>query len=464
MKWTFYGGVREVTGSKHILEVGREKVLFDCGMFQGKRSESVEKNSHLPFNAISLRSVVLSHAHIDHCGILPVLVQQGFRGPIYATSATCDVASHMLMDSAKIQTADAKFINKKHKKRGLPPIKILYGIKQAEKTITLLRKREYGKEFDAAPGVQVRFLDAGHILGSAVCEIKATENSSTVKIGYAVDLGRKNLPILRDPQHMEGLDYLVIESTYGNRLHDKIENASAQLTQIINNAYRNSGKIIIPAFALERTQEIIYILNELWNKRNIPAMHVYVDSPLASKVTEVFRRHSDCFDTEAKLTLQKDSDLFGYQHLTFIRDVRESKKLNNSSEPCIIIAASGMCEGGRVVHHLRNNIQNPSVTILIVGFAAKHTLARKIVEQQPVVRIFGDEHRLRAKVVVLDAFSAHADRNDLINYAKHTSLTLKGAFIVHGEEDQSESLADALTNEDIPGVRVPAIGESIDLT
>ncbi len=463
MNWTFHGGVREVTGSKHILEVGRERVLFDCGMFQGRRAESTRRNMHLPFEANSVRSVVLSHAHIDHSGILPVLVRDRFRGPIYATPATCDVTAHMLADSAKIQVADAKYVTKKHKKHGLPQVRPLYGMRQAERTIDLMRDRPYGEEFEVAPGVRVRFLDAGHILGSAVTVVEASEDGRTVRIGYAVDLGRKNLPILRDPQPMEGLDFLVIESTYGSRLHDNIQNAAKQLADVINRTYRRGGKVIIPAFALERTQEIVYILNNLWNEGSIPSLPVYVDSPLAKNVTEVFRRHPECFDPEARLRLREDSDLFGYRQLTYVRDVRESKKLNHSTRPCIIIASSGMCEGGRIVHHLRNHMQDPATSIVFVGFTADHTLGRKIVERHPVVRIFGDEKPLRAEVVVLDAFSAHADRRDLIAYAKGSGTTLKGVFVVHGEEEQSLSLAEALGNEGIPGVSVPHAGETVEL-
>ena len=463
MKLTFYGGVREVTGSKHILEVGRERVLLDCGMFQGRRAEARERNSRLPFNAKLIRSVILSHAHIDHSGILPVLVRNGFDGPIYATPATCDVAGHMLADSAKIQVADAKYVSRKHRKRGLPPVRALYSPRQADKALSLFRGKPYGKEFDAGPGVKVRFLDAGHILGSALPVIEARENGRTRRIGYAVDLGRKNLPILRDPERMEGIDYLIIESTYGNRLHDRIENAAKQLAALINQTYQHGGKVIIPAFALERTQEVVYILNRLWNEGEIPSLPVYVDSPLATRVTQVFRRHPECFDAEARLQLREDSDLFDYRQLTFVRDVRQSKKLNNSRKPCIIIAASGMCENGRVLHHLRHNIGDPDTTVVFVGFTARHTLGRKIAERQPVVRIYGEEKELRARVEVLDAFSAHADRNDLIEYAGHVAGTLKGVFIVHGEEEQSLSLAEALKGEGVPGVKVPHVGETVEL-
>lgn len=463
MKLTFHGAVREVTGSKHILEVGRERVLLDCGMFQGRRSEAREKNSHLPFNAKTIRSVILSHAHIDHSGILPVLVKKGYHGPIYATPATCDVAAHMLEDSAKIQVADAKYINRKHKKWGKPPVKILYSPKMTEKTLQLFRGRPYGQEFDAAPGVKVKFLDGGHILGSALPVIEAVENGRTVRIGYAVDLGRKNLPILRDPEYMGGIDYLIIESTYGNRMHEPIQNAGKQLAEVINRTYRRGGKVLIPAFALERTQEIVYILNDLWNEGDIPSLPVYVDSPLATKVTAVFRRHPECFDAEARLRLREDSDLFGYKQLTFIRDVRQSKKLNNSTKPCIIIAASGMCESGRIIHHLRHNISDPNTTIVMVGFAARHTLSRRIVERQPEVRIWGEMKPLRAEVVVLDAFSAHADSRDLMDYVRHAAPTLKGVFIVHGEEEQSLALAQSLSGEGIPGVKVPHVNETVEL-
>lgn len=463
MRLTFFGGTREVTGSKHILEVGGEKVLLDCGMFQGRRAEARERNSKLPFEPKSLRSVMLSHAHIDHCGVLPVLARGRYRGPIYATPATTDVAEHMLLDSAKIQGYDAKYLNRKHKKWGLPPVKPLYDVRHVERTVSLFRGKDYGEEFDAAPGVRVRFLDAGHILGSGLPVIEAREDGRTVRIGYAVDLGRKNLPILRDPEPMEGLDYLVIESTYGNRLHEDIRNATEKLARVVNETYKRSGKVLIPAFALERTQELVYILNNLWNEGLIPSLPVYVDSPLATEVTKVFRRHPECFDAEARLLLQEDRDLFGYRQLTYIKDARRSKKLNKSAEPCIVIASSGMCESGRIVHHLRHHIGDPNTTIVMVGFTAEHTLGRRIVERRPSVRIFGEDRPLRAEVVVFDAFSAHADRNDLIEYAKGTASSLKGAFVVHGEEEQSLALAGALSELGIPEVTVPHIGESAEL-
>jgi metallo-beta-lactamase family protein len=422
-----------------------------------------ERNSKLPFDPKSLRSVILSHAHIDHCGILPVLARGRYRGPIYATPATADVAEHMLLDSAKIQGYDAKYLNRKHKKWGLPPVKPLYNSVHVDKTLRLFRGKDYGEEFDAAPGVRARFLDAGHILGSGLPVIEARENGRTLRIGYAVDLGRKNLPILRDPEPMEGLDYLVIESTYGDRLHEDIQNATAKLARVVNETYKRSGKVLIPAFALERTQEIVYILNNLWNEGLIPSLPVYVDSPLATEVTKVFRRHPECFDAEARLLLREDSDLFGYRQLRYVRDARQSKKLNKSTEPCIIIASSGMCESGRIVHHLRHHMGNPNTTIVMVGFTAEHTLGRKIVERQPTVRIFGRETALRAQVVVFDAFSAHADRNDLIEYAKGTATSLKGAFVVHGEEGQSLALVEALSELGIPEVVAPHIGESAEL-
>jgi len=462
MNWTFYGGVREVTGSKHILQVGKERILFDCGMFQGRRAESTIRNSRLPFSATSIGSVILSHAHIDHSGVLPVLVRSGFHGPIYATPATCDVVECMLKDTAKIQMADAKFVSKINARIGQPEVRPLYTEKHVQKTLFLLRSKRYEEEFDAAPGIRVRFLDAGHILGSAVSVIEASEQGRTVLIGYAVDLGRKNLPILRDPQPMEGLDYLIIESTYGDRLHDEIQNAAGQLAEVINRTYNRSGKIIIPSFALERTQEIIYILNELRDAGAIPDVRIYVDSPLATDVTNVFRRHPECFDAQAIQRLREDGDLFGYRRVSYLRSVQESKRLNHSTEPCIIIASSGMCESGRVLHHLRNHIQDPATTIIIVGFTAKDTLGRKIAERQPTVRIFGEEHPLRAEVVVFDAFSAHADRRDLIAYAKRTSSTLKGVFVVHGEEEQSLSLANALIAEGISQTEVPQAGETVE--
>jgi metallo-beta-lactamase family protein len=435
MKIEFYGATKEVTGSKFIIESNGARILIEFGLFQGRRKEAEKKNKKIPFNIDKIDFMILSHAHIDHSGNIPNLVKQGFKSDIYTTPATIDLLKYMLMDSAHIHEKDTEYINKNKKKRGEELIEPLYTLDDAEEALTHFKPLYYHTEH--SNGISFELLDAGHILGSAEVLIKA-ENK---RILFTGDLGRNDLPIIRDPEVPEKVDILITESTYGNRLHRDIELAKKDLENIIKKAIEKRGKIIVPSFAVERAQEIIYAVNSLIINGRIPKIPIYVDSPLTVDVTGVFMRHSEYFDEEA-YKLLKENHIFNYGKINYIKDVEQSKALNHKEEPMIIISASGMCEHGRILHHLKNNIEDERNTILIVGFQAKNTLGRKLVEGEEEVNIFGEPYKRRAEVKVLSEFSAHADRNDLIDFAK--KVDPDRIFLVHGEEEQIESLQDAL--------------------
>lgn len=458
----FLGGTRTVTGSMHMIEFGRSRLLIDCGLFQGRRDESFERNSRFPFDPRELRAMILSHAHIDHSGNIPSLAKGGFRGRIYATEATRDLCEEMLPDSGHIQEEDVKFVNKLRREKRLPPRSPLYTRRDAEASLRLFRGYRYHVPVEVADGVSVTFYDAGHVLGSATPLVEMRENGASIRLAYAVDLGRKHVPILRDPETPPDVDYLIVESTYGGRTHASIEEAAETLARTVRATVERGGKIIVPSFALERTQEVVYFLSMLIKQNRIPEIPVYVDSPLAVDITEVFRRHEECYDEEMLRRIRANDDPFGTKRIKYVTDVVDSKKLNGDPRPMIIISASGMCEAGRILHHLRNNIGNPANTILIVGYAAKNTLGRRIVEREPTVRIFGEQHALKAEVVVMNAFSAHADQGDLINYITPLKDRLKKVFVVHGEEDQSEKLSALLAERGFP-VHVPFPEEEFEL-
>ncbi|MBD3287758.1 MBL fold metallo-hydrolase [candidate division KSB1 bacterium] len=463
MKISFLGGVRTVTGSMHLVETGHRKILLDCGMFQGRRKEAEIKNRNLPFDAQRIDAMILSHAHIDHSGNIPNLVKNGYSGPIYTTHATTDICNYMLRDSGHIQEKDVKFVNKRRRSRGEPPKEPIYTKEDAEQALDNFQGKDYRKTFEITDNANAIFYDAGHILGSALTKLAIKENGRLINLGYILDLGRNNMPIIRNPDIIHDLDYIIIESTYGGRLHDNIKDAEKRLGEVIRRTVDRGGKVIIPSFALERAQEIVYSLNNLWNQHKLPRIPVYVDSPLAVNVTKVFKQHKECFDEKTSDILEYDDDPFGFDKLIYVQNVEESKKINTMKEPCIIISASGMCENGRILHHLRNNIEDPKNTIIIVGFMAQSTLGRKLVEKWDVVRIFGDEHKLRAEVVVMNAFSAHADRNDLVNYVTHANDKLQGVFLVHGEESQTFELAKSLKEKGIANVRAPEPGETVEV-
>ncbi len=463
MELEFQGADRTVTGSMHVVRVGNRRILLDCGLFQGHRDEARKINSEFPFDVDSIDAVVLSHAHIDHTGNLPGFVRQGYRGPVFCTRATTDLLSVMLRDSAFIQERDAEFINKRHRRKWLPPVTPLYTRDDVEETLPLLHGFDYGTSFDVTDGITCRFEDAGHILGSASLMLTLRENGTTRNLAFTGDLGRTGLPILRDPIFIgDEADLLITESTYGGRFHAPVAEMQGQLLDPILRAADRRGKIIIPGFAVGRTQEIVYMLHNLSTEGKIPYLPVFVDSPLSVNVTDVFRKHPECFDKETLEILHSASnnDPFGFDRLTYIRDVEHSKELNDRPGPFIVIAASGMCDNGRIVHHLANSIEDPRNMVIIAGYQAENTLGKKLVLKQPVVNIFGEPHELKAEVVVLNSFSGHADRNDLLGYiGKFDKKKLKKIFIVHGDPDQSEKLAGGLQNLGFGDIHVPSRGD-----
>lgn len=443
MEITFAGAAREVTGSCHLLHVNGYTVALDCGMFQGRRSESDEKNRKLPVPIAELDSVVLSHAHIDHSGRLPFLIAQGYSKTIWSTAATRDLCAVMLADSAHIQEKDAEFLAKREKDFVEP----LYGMRHAVRTMELMVGVPYNKPFDVVPGVQGTYVDAGHILGSASVVLDCTENGVTKRLVFSGDIGRSGLAIIRDPVSPPAADAVIMESTYGNRDHESVDGARAHLAEVIRNTAARGGRVLIPAFAVGRTQELLYSLNSLLREGAIPSIPVYVDSPLAIDTTTVFEMHPETFDQSEDM-VRKVKELFEFPLLHFTRDVEESKAINSAKGPMIVIAASGMVEAGRILHHLANGAADPRNTILIVGFQAEHTLGRRIVEKQPVLKIFGDEVPLRAQVEVINGYSAHADRGELtawINKVKATSPKLGPIWLVHGEPEVQDEFKTALT-------------------
>ncbi len=457
MKITFYGAAGEVTGSKHLLEVGSSKVLLDCGMFQGKFSEAEEKNRQFAFAPQEIDAVVLSHAHLDHCGSLPLLYKQGFRGKIFATPATRQVAELIMLDSAKIQQQDRSFYAELE---GREPLEPLYSEVDVKNVLHLFVDIPYHQSFAVAAGVRGYFRDAGHILGSAVVELTLSGQERSLKLGFTGDLGRPNMPIIRDPEVMEDLDVLISESTYGGSVHEGLSEAKRILKKYVKEAFARRGKMIVPSFALERTQELVYLLHEMIDNKEIPRFPIYVDSPLAVDITEVFRRNAEYFDQETFATFGKSDDPFGFRNLKYIHSISQSKALNKKKGPMMIIASAGMCEGGRVKHHLRHSVDNRNNMIFIVGYMARGTLGREIVEQKPEIEIFGEKHKLRAQVIVLNSLSAHADSVDLVNYISAVGDSLKRIFLVHGEDEQAQALKEKLQSQNKGyQIDIPQMGE-----
>ncbi len=470
MKLTFWGAAQTVTGSMHELRANGSRVLMDCGLYQGRRQESFERNSHLPFSAERIDAVLLSHAHIDHSGNLPTLTKNGYRGPIYTTPATADLCVAMLADSAFLQQKDAEFVNKRlSRRRRIDPesgdgaVEPLYSMEDAEAVMPLFRPTPLHTETEVAPGIHYRTIDAGHMLGSTSMTLTLTENGRTRRLAFSGDVGRPGLPIVRDPEPPPAADYLILESTYGDRLHKDLGDVQSKLADIVNRTCARGGRIIVPAFAVGRTQQLVLLLHELIEAGRVPSIPMFVDSPLAVNVTEVFRKHSEHFDAETREFLDRGEDPFGFRRLRYIRDVAESKALNDLRGPFLVISASGMCEAGRILHHLRNNIADPRNTVLITGFQGENTLGRKIVDKMPEVPIFGEPVRLRAEVAKLNELSGHADQRELIAWMRPLVPTLKKVFLVHGEPSQSRALKAAI--EQIHGVEavIPSRGESFAL-
>ena len=442
MEITFIGAAREVTGSCHLLHVNGHTVALDCGMFQGKRQESAEKNRTLPVPIADLDAVVLSHAHIDHSGRLPYLVAEGYSKTIWATSATRDLSAIMLADSAHIQEKDAEFLAKR-KKEFIEP---LYGLRHAVRTMDLMVGVPYSKPFDVVPGVRATYVDAGHILGSASVILDCTEDGKTKRLVFSGDIGRSGLAIIRDPVPPEGADALIMESTYGNRDHESVEGARAKLAQVVRETAARGGRVLIPAFAVGRTQEMIYALHGLVKEGAIPSIPIYVDSPLAIDTTTVFEMHPDSFDKSEDM-VAKAQELFRFDLLSYTRDVEESKALGRARGPMVIIAAAGMMENGRILHHLAQGASDPRNTILVVGFQAEHTLGRRVVERRPEIRIFGEDVPLRARVEIINGYSAHADRTEMATWlgrVKEKSPRLGPIWLVHGEPVVQDEFRTAL--------------------
>ncbi len=464
MKITFHGAARTTTGSKHLLEVNGSKILLDCGLFQGRRQQSIQINEHFPFDPASIDVAVLSHAHIDHSGNLPRLCKLGFRGNIISTFATRDLCQLMLADSAKVQAADIAFLNKKRERQNLPELVPLYNAREAEQCLRQFVTVNYRRPMPIAPGITVTFYDAGHILGSAQVVLDIEEGGRRSRLLFSGDVGRGHNDLLRNPEPVDGVDYMLMESTYGAREHDLPEAASDKLCSIVRTAIERGGKILIPSFAVERTQQVIYRLHHLIKDGCIPPIPTYVDSPLAVNATEVFRLHPECFNDEVYEFLFQRADPFGFESLNYIRDTARSMDLNTVTGPCIIISASGMCEAGRIVHHLRNNISDSRTTILFVGYCAQNTLGARIRAGDKTVNIFGESLRVNARIEAIDSFSGHADHSELLDYYRATGGSKKKVWLVHGEPDQSDPLRHELRTL-FPGTDfiVPTAGETAEI-
>jgi metallo-beta-lactamase family protein len=462
-KITFWGAARTVTGSMHLVEANGKRILLDCGLFQGKRAEARKRNSQFLFKPGDIDAVVLSHAHIDHCGNLPNLVRQGFSGPIYCTPATRDLTAVMLADSAKIQEEDAAHLNKKHR-TGEAPIEPLYTREDAHRTARFCLGVPYERAQEVVSGVQARFVEAGHLIGSAMVSLTIDGGGRERTVMFTGDLGRRNLPILRDPGAVPPADLLISESTYGGQRHDPVELLAESLGQVVRRTAERGGKVLIPAFSLGRTQTVVYFLHQLMQSGQLANLPIFVDSPLAANATEVFRLHPECFDEETVKLLEEDPDVFGERRVTYTRSSDESKKLNTRQEPCIIIAASGMCEAGRILHHLKHNIEDPRTTVLIIGYQAPETVGRRLVERRPEVRLLDRVCQLRAEVVVMNGFSCHADQGDFDAFLGPLAGQVKSVCLVHGELDRSQALSKRLTEQGFRDVVIPDRGESVELT
>jgi len=455
----FLGGARTVTGSSHLIMTDSSQVLLDAGLFHGHRDQFYQVNTTFQFNPHKINTLIISHAHIDHCGNLPSLIKKGIHCKIYATAATKDLCRLMLEDSGKIQEEDVRYVNKINKSLGLPLRKPLYTRKEASKAAKKIHPISYNQRLCVTKDIFVTLYDAGHILGSAIIVADIKEGQRSLRLGYAVDLGRKGLPMLNDPSLLKGLDYLVLESTYGGRFHAPIDEAKTRLKEVINATVERKGKILIPSFTLERTQEIIYFLDQLLREKAIPAIPIYVDSPLATDITDAFQCHLDYMDNETQQAINQGDNPFEFLNLKYIRDQEDSKALNNDKRPMIIIAGSGMCEAGRILHHLKNNIEDSRNTILVVGYMAQDTLGKRIVDKVPFVKIFGVEYELNAQVSVINAFSGHADKNELIDFVM-VCLPIKRIFLVHGDIDQSQALLEALSQKGL-NAYIPSKDEEV---
>jgi metallo-beta-lactamase family protein len=459
MTVTFWGAARTVTGSMHRVDACGQSVLLDCGLFQGRREESRRRNRVFPFRPRDIDAVLLSHAHIDHCGNLPNLVKQGFAGPVYCTPATRALAGVMLGDAAKIHEEDADYLNR-HREKGEPPVEPLYDGRDVYRTLLRLRAVPYDTLFSVGPGLEAVFVNAGHLLGSAMIGLRLDGPGGERRLTFTGDLGRPGLPILRDPDPVPTGDLVISESTYGGHTHEPVEETAERLRRVVRQTAERGGKLIVPAFSVGRTQTVVYFLHQLISAGRLPDLPVFVDSPMAVRATEVFRAHPECFNDEALRLLDAHPDLFGERHVRYVDKVHESIALNDRREPCVIVSASGMCEGGRVLHHLRHNVEDPRSTILIAGYQAPETLGRRLVERRPEVRILGRTFALKAEVVVLNGLSSHADHGGLVQSLAPLAGAARQVRLVHGEPERAAALAEGLRAVGFEDVAIPDAGES----
>jgi metallo-beta-lactamase family protein len=464
MKVQFFGAARRVTGSKHLLTTKTgTKILLDCGLFQG--IGTTELNTSFGFDPKEVDYVILSHAHIDHAGLLPKLVKDGFSGPIYCTHATKSLCGIMLLDSARIQESDVKRINKRRRKRGDELLDPLYVEEHAERAIELMDTKGYHTKFEIEPGVTFSFYETGHILGSAGVYIEYEEENKTKSLFFTGDIGRPNDKILRQPEAFPPSDYIISESTYGDKLHEPESDLHAHLLKVVNETcIEKKGRLIIPAFSVDRTQELIYALDVLENEGKLPRIPVYIDSPLSVKATLVMRQHEEEFNPEILEYIKRDGDAFGFDNLHYITKVEDSKAINSSIEPCIIISSSGMAEAGRIKHHIKNNCENPNNTILIVGYCSPSSLGYQIKMRAAEIRIFGDTFKLNANVEVMDSFSAHADYNEMISYLTcQDTSKVKKLFLVHGEIEKQTAFKARLEKVGFRNIEIPQQKEAFEI-
>jgi len=463
MKVTFYGAAQTTTGSMHLLEINGTRVLLDCGLFQGRRKEAFERNRNLPFEPASIDKLLLSHAHIDHSGNVPTLVKKGFRGEILATPATRDLCDIMLRDSAYLQVRDVEHVNKRRLRDGKNPFEPLYRPEDIDAAMGLFRDAPYEKEVEIAPGARAVFHDAGHILGAAMITIDFEVNGGSKRLFFTGDMGRPDMPILRNPTVVGDVDWLITESTYGSRLHPPKADVQGRLKGFLEDIQMQHSRLVIPSFSVGRTQIIVYYLREIYESGRAGRVPVFVDSPLSSKATEVYARHEECYDSEAMRVIMEGDEPFQFHGLKYVTDVEDSKKINDMAGPVIIISASGMCEGGRILHHLAHTIEDPRNIVLIVGYQAEHTLGRRLVEHATPVKIFGEPHPLRARVHTINALSAHADRKEILAYFDAMGPKVERAFCVHGEPEHTAALAEALRDKGARDVVVPEAGQTFEL-
>jgi metallo-beta-lactamase family protein len=465
MRIFFHGAAQTVTGSQFVLEINGKRVLLECGLYQGRRAESFERNRHLPFNPRKIDAMILSHAHIDHSGNLPGLVKNGFPGPIHLTEATGGLLDLVLLDSAHIQENDAAYISKRNAKRGKPPVEPLYTVPDAEAVMPLLTPHGYRETFEVVPGLQAAFFDAGHILGSAGVILDISEHGKRRRMVFSGDIGRRGLPILRDPALPPHADILVMECTYGDKLHRDLHEAEAELRDTLQRTIRRRGKVIIPSFAIGRTQELVYCMGRMIEQGEIPRIPIVVDSPLAVGISDLYAKYPEYFDDEACALLAKEGETraLGYEYVTFTRSVDESKALNDKPGPMVILSASGMAESGRIRHHLANTIGDPKNTVLIVSWQAPDTLGRLLAEQAKTVRIFGEPIERQAEVATIGGFSAHAGQNFLSEYAKAAADNSEAIFLVHGEPKSAIPFQEKLNNDDLSTpVYYPELGDQAE--